>query len=263
MTPRARLLAPFVTTLAAGLLVACGGADEDSTSSTTTPGATSSSSTDSSAKGSTSAHESSADESSAPQGPAHRELTQQQIVEALPRPDEAPEDFVEDQRINSERGSSRETDPDRCRTIYLDSDEARAWKDEHRTESGGVRYTAPGDAAGRASVSTFITTYDEPVPKAFFDDAAKELPSCSRFRERNDAESTWIDKQAGTTSAPVVGQQTYAHRVGLVELDLTIDQIWVRSGHSIISVVALGSYADSSDETLSDVAGGVLEDLEG
>lgn len=255
MTPRARLLAPFVTVLAAGLLAACGGTDSESPSSSTT------SSTSATTAG---ADESAApDESSAPRGPAQQELTKQQIVEALPRPDEAPEDFVEDPRINSERGSTRETNPDRCRTIYLDSDEARAWKDEHLTETGGVRYTAPGDAAGRASVSTFIATYDEPVPRSFFDDAGTTLDDCSRFRERNDAESTWIDKRASTTNAPVVGQQTYAHRVGLVDLDLTIDQVWVRSGHSIITIAALGGYAESSDETLSAIAEGVLEDLEG
>ena len=255
MTARARLLAPFATVLAVGLLASCGGADDAPESSSTT-GATSSSSA-------TSSRAESSGESTAPPGPATQELTRQQIVEALPRPDEAPKDFVEDPRINSDRGSTRETDPDRCRTLYLDSDEARAWKDEHLSETDGVRYTAPGDAAGRPSVSTFIATYDEPVPRSFFDDAGAMLDDCSRFRERGTAEAAWIDKRAGSTSAPVVGQQTHALRVGLVDLDLTIDQMWIRSGHSIITISVLGGYAESSDEILSDIADGVLEDLAG
>lgn len=260
MTRPAGRLAPFAVVLTAGLLAACGGAEQQEAADGTPEPSSASASTEPS-QPSQPSHPSGTTEPSA-DGPARERLTTQQIVEALPKENEAPEDFVEDPRLNAARESTRETDPDRCGTLFLDGDEARAWKKEHLVETEGVRYTAPGDGAGRASVSTFVTTYDEPVPKELFDDAAQMMTDCPTFRERNDADSPWIDKKAGTITAPALGDQTHSQRVSLLDLDLRIDHLWIRSGHNIISVATLGSSSDYSGDTFSDVAEGVLEDLE-
>lgn len=269
MTAPARRLAPFAAVLTAGLLAACGGADEESSSasdpaSSTSPatGASDDRSSPADARGAESSGAESIT-SEASDGPAQQQLTNQQILDALPEESDAPRDYVEDPRINAQDASSLETRPDTCRAIYLDSDEARTWKKEHLEEVEGVRYSQPGDGAGRPGVSIFIATYDEPVPKAFFDDAGSTLGECADFSERNDADSQWTDKRARDVNAPAVGDQSYAHRVGLVELDMAIDQLWVRSGHNIINIRVLTDSATYSEETMSDLAEGVLEDLEG
>lgn len=249
MTSHIRL-APFAAVLTAGLLAACGSGDPETPTSESEPETTTSTPT-----GTPTAE--SAD------GPAQQQLTKQQILKALPKVGDAPKGFVEDPRINPPSESTREVDPDTCRAIYLDSDEARAWKKQHHVRIEGVRYSHPGDTPGRPSVSTFITTYDQPVPKKFFDDAGSMLGECATFEERNDAESTWIDKKASNINAPVVGDQSYAHRSGLAELDLTVDQLWIRSGHNMINIRILTGYSNYSEETMSDIAEGVLEDLGG
>lgn len=119
MTAPARGAAPFVAVLAAGLLAACGGAEESSSTSTK---ASSTSEADESAR---SDAESRAAESSdaeaytseAPDGPAQEELTKQQIVDALPEESDAPRDYVEDPKINPDAESTRETDPESCSTL--------------------------------------------------------------------------------------------------------------------------------------------------
>lgn len=265
MTAPARGAAPFVAVLAAGLLAACGGAEESSSTSTK---ASSTSEADESAR---SDAESRAAESSdaeaytseAPDGPAQEELTKQQIVDALPEESDAPRDYVEDPKINPDAESTRETDPESCQAIYLDSPEALKWKKEHLTETDGVRYTEPGDAAGRPGVSIFVATYDERVPKKFFDEAGETLADCQDFNERNDPEGRWTEKRARNVNAPAIGDQSYAHRVGLAELDMAIDQLWVRSGHNIINIRVLTDNAGHSEETMTELAEGVLEDLEG
>lgn len=250
MTARTRRLAPFATVLAVGLLAACG-SDEG------TGSAGESSPEPSTVTVTQTAEPESADE------PQQQELTKKQIKDALPEKADAPKGFEADPRIDAATRSTRETDPERCLAIYLDTAEAREWKKKHHTANDGKRYTQPGDAAGRASVSTFIATYDRPVPKKFFDEAGSTLGECATFSEKSTSESTWIDKKSSSISAPVLGDQSYAHRVGLTDLDLTIDQLWVRSGHNLINIRVLTGNASYSDETMSTIAEGVLEDLEG
>lgn len=263
MTARTRRLAPFATVLAAGLLTGCGSGAEESSSSPSDSASSTTTATESeteSSAGTSGAAESTTSE--VPDGPAQQELTKQQIRDALPEESDAPRDYVEDPRVNAQDASSRETDPDTCRAVYLDDDEARKWKKEHLKEVDGVRYSQPGDGAGRPGVSIFIATYDRPVPKKFFDEAGSTLGECTDFAERNDDEGEWSDKRARNVNAPAIGDQSYAHRVGLAELDLAIDQLWVRSGHNIINIRVLTDNATRSEETMSDLAEGVLEDLE-
>ncbi len=262
MTATARGVAPFAAVLAAGLLAACGGGGEESSATSTSASSTSKASDSEPSGAESRAGESSAAESTAPDGPAQEVLTKKQILDALPEESDAPRDYVEDPRINADAESARETDPDTCRAIYLDSAEARKWKKAHLTETEGVRYTQPGDAAGRPGVSVFVATFDEPVPKEFFDEAGETLAECADFSERNDADGQWTEKRARNVNAPAIGDQSYAHRVGLAEIDMTIDQLWVRSGHNIINIRVLTDNASHSEETMSDLAEGVLEDLE-
>ena len=266
MTAPARGAAPFVAVLAAGLLAACGGAEESSSTSTKASSTSTTSEAEESARSdaeSRAAESSDADISEAPDGPAQEELTKKQIVDALPEESDAPRDYVEDPKINPDAESTRETDPESCQAIYLDSPEALKWKKEHLTATDGVRYTQPGDAAGRPGVSIFVATYDEPVPKKFFDEAGETLADCQDFNERNDPEGRWTEKRARNVNAPAIGDQSYAHRVGLAELDMAIDQLWVRSGHNIINIRVLTDNAGHSEETMTELAEGVLEDLEG
>lgn len=249
MTPRTRRLAPFATVLVVGLLAACGG-DTDSASTES-----------SSAEPSTVTVTSTATPESADE-PQQQELTKKQIHDALPEQSDAPKGFEKDSRIAPGGTSTRETDPEKCLAVYLDTEEIREWKDKHFVASDGVRYTQPGDAAGRASVSTFVTTYDRPVPRAFFDDAGKTVSDCGDFEEKATADSQWTAKKASNIGSPALGDQSYSLRVGLTELDLTLDQLWVRSGHNIINIRVLAGRADFSDETLSGMAEAVLEDLE-
>lgn len=262
MTARTGRLAPFAAVLAAGLLTACGGGEDESSSSSTSTSSTASTSESSEAEPSADPRASESTSAEAADGPAQQELTKQQILDALPEEHEAPRDYVEDPRINSDSESTRETDPDTCRAIYLDSTEARKWKKEHLTETEGVRYTQPGDAAGRPGVSVFVATFDEPFPKTFFDEAGETLGECTDFSERNDADRPWIDKRALNVNAPAVGDQSYAHRVGLAELDMTLDQLWVRSGHNLINVRVIADNSSHSEDTMAELAEGVLEDLE-
>ena len=250
MTVRTRRLTPFAAVLTLGLLAACGGGEDPASTSPPEP-------TSSTVTVTETATPDSAD------APAQQELTKKQIAAALPTLKDAPKGFVKDDRIDGPKASSRQTDPDRCRAVYLDTDEVRAWTKAHLVDTDGVRYSEPGDSAGRESVSTFIATYDEPFPKQYFDEAGSTLGRCATFSEKGTASGTWIDKRASNITAPVVGDQSYAHRVGLTDLDLTIDQLWVRSGHNLINIRVLTGYSNYSDETMSDLADSVLEDLEG
>lgn len=249
MIARTRRLAPFATVLALGLLAGCGSEGEGSGGS-------------SDAEPSTVTVTETATPDAA-DGPAQQELTEEQITAALPTAKEAPDGFEEDSNVRSGGKSTRVTDPDRCRAIYLDTDEFRSWSKEHSSAVGAVRYTEAGDAAGRPSVSVFVNSYDTPIPKKFFDQAGSALGQCAGFREKVRSSSSWIDKRANNISAPVIGDQSFAQRVGLTEMDLTIDQLYVRSGHNLINVRVLTGYSEYSDETLGELAEGVLEDLEG
>ncbi|WP_435201815.1 hypothetical protein [Janibacter sp. GS2] len=250
MTARTRRLAPFAAVLSLGLLAACGSGEDSASTSPPEPESSTVTVTETAAPERT-------------DGPAQQELTTKQIAAALPTLKDAPKGFVKDDRIESGEASTRQTDPDRCRAVYLDTDEIRAWKEEHLTAIDGVRYSEPGDRAGRPSASTFIATYDEPFPKEYFDEAGSMLGKCATFEEKGSASGTWIDKRTSNIVAPVVGDQSYAHRSGVFDLDLTIDQLWVRSGHNVINIRVLTSYSRYSDETMSDLADSVLEDLEG
>lgn len=256
MTSPSRLLVPVVTLVTAGLLAACGGGEDATPAAETST--TGTSTTDDSSE-----TETESSSPAPPDGPAQQELTKKQLTAALPTKKDAPKGFVEDDRITAGKASTRKTDPDRCRAVYLDTDEIRTWKKKHLSATDAVRYTQPGDAAGRASVSIFIATYDEPVPKQYFDQAGSTLGDCEEFSEQGSSTSGWQDKRASNISAPVVGDQSYAHRVGLAELDLTIDQLWVRSGHNLINIRVLTGNSNHSDETMSDLADAVLDDLEG
>lgn len=266
MTARTRRLAPFATVLAAGLLAACGGTEgsaSDGPASSTTSSSSSAAESGDTEPSDAGSSPGESTTSGVSDGPAQQELTAQQIRDALPTEDEAPHGYVDDPRLNIQSESTLETRPATCRALYLDSDEARKWKKEHISEVDGVRYSEPSDAAGRPGVVVSIATYDRPVPAKFFDAAGSTLGECRNFAERNDDESEWIDKRAVTVNAPAIGDQTYAHRVGLVEIDLVIDQLSVRSGHNIVTVRHLTDNSTRSEETMTDLAEGVLEDLEG
>lgn len=250
MTPPSQRLAPVVAIVTAGLLAACGGSEDTTTTDQSESDASTVTVTES-------ATPDPVDE------PAQQELTKKRLTAALPEKKDAPKGFVEDDNITAGKPSTRKTDPDRCRAVYLDTDTIRTWKKKHLSATDGVRYSQPGDAAGRASVSIFIASYDEPVPKQYFDQAGSMLGDCAEFKEKVSSTSSWQDKRASNISAPVVGDQSYAHRVGLTEIDLTIDQLWVRSGHNLINIRVLTGNSDHSDETMSDLADSVLEDLEG
>lgn len=247
MTTHSRRLLPFTALLAvSGLLTACG---SDSTS-TSQPEPTASTVT--------------VTETPEPaDAPEQQQLTEKQIRAALPTTKEAPKGFVRDPNVVAVSDSTRVIDPDECRAIYLDTDEIRTWVKEHHSAAGAVRYTQKGDAAGRPSVSVFVTSFDVPIPKEYFDDAGAALGDCATFTEKNSPTDNPLDKKASNITAPVVGDQSYAHRVGMAELDLTIDQLWVRSGHNLINIRVLTGYSEYSDETLGDLVEGVLEDLGG
>lgn len=249
MTARPRHLAPVVALTLTGLLAACGGGGGSGERSGAGPEASTVTVTETAPTEGT-------------DRPEQRQLTTAQITRALPTIDEAPDGFEPDPGgFDANRAPTRSTDPDVCRTIYLDTDEMRAWGKQHRRAAEGVRYTQAGDAAGRPSVSIYIVSYDEPVPKEHLDEAGATLGTCATFSEQISEGGRWTEKTASNISAPVVGDQSYAARVGLTELDLTVDHLWVRSGHNLISIRVLTGKGRLSDRTLEDLAEGVLEDL--
>ena len=85
----------------------------------------------------------------APTAPEQQELTPQQIKAALPSTDEAPKGFVKDPGgFDANVHSKRVADPTECLAVYLDAQDVRDWREEHRSEGAGVRYTRKAGGTG-------------------------------------------------------------------------------------------------------------------
>lgn len=191
--------------------------------------------------------------------PGKQQLTTTQIEAALP---DAPDGFAPHPADDDpNRAGNRSTQPDRCRALYLDTNEVRTWENRHRTASGKVRYLQEGTGPGRPSISIHLHSHDEPYPERFFDDAGTALGECAGFREQVGEMHTHLARRASNIAAPVVGDQSHAARVGLAEHDFTIDHLWVRNGHNLISIQVLGDYEGHSDQTLEELTEEILDEL--
>ena len=252
MSLPARRLAPALAVVALGLS-ACGG-DEPTTPA---PSSSAQSSTGSSGEGTTSSPASS---SSTTSSRAQRELTQAEVDAALPGEDEGPYPVDSDGVTFANAGKLR-TEPADCSAIYLDSPEARAFADEHRTARGGILYTEPRDQFS-PQLSVRIISHDAPYPQEIFDAAGAAVGECAthdRALTEEDALGEW---EATSIPTQAIGDQAFGVRIGRPQFDAAVDYLWVRSGHNLINVRMVSGYSQDNDTRLGTYAQGVLDALD-
>lgn len=194
--------------------------------------------------------------------PEQQELTPKRLKAALPSTDEAPKGFVKDPGgFDAAVHSKRVADPQECLAVYLDSQDVRDWREEHRSEGAGVRYTRKAGGTPPPSISIALWTHDEVFPTRFFDEAGSALATCSDFTSATEpgaSKGTWTATHIAT---PALGDRSFAVRIGNRDSDLAIDYLWVRSGHNLINVRMLTGFRANNEEILETYARGVLEDL--
>lgn len=243
-------LAPFATlAVTATLALAACGSDDPTTSATPS----------SSTVTVTSTPVAEAEELTAPE---QQEKTAKELAAALPTLKEAPRGFIVDPGgYDANRKSRATADPEECLAVYLDGAEQRAWSREHRSTADGVRYTQKNGGINPPSISVAVTTYDEPYPTRFFDEAGAALADCTKFTHQLTPDGNTNTYTAQNISTPVVGDRAFGVRVGDPDVDMGIDHLWVRSGHNLISVRMITGFRANNEEILEEYATGVLEDL--
>ena len=251
MTLPARRLAPALAVVALGLS-ACGG-DEP----TPAPSSSAQSSTGSSGEGTTSSPGSS---SSTASSRAQRELTQAELDAALPGKDEGPYPVDSDGVTFANAGKLR-TEPAGCSAIYLDSPEARAFADEHRTARGGILYTEPRDQFS-PQLSVRIISHDAPYPQEIFDAAGAAVGECATHDRALTEEDSLGEWEATSIPTQAIGDQAFGVRIGRPQFDAAVDYLWVRSGHNLINVRMVSGYSQDNDTRLGTYAQGVLDALD-
>ena len=242
MTRSRRSIAPFAVVAALGLMTAaCGGETPPPTPSTVTVTQT---------------------PTEQASGPAHRQLTAQQVRAALPTKDDVPAIFRPDSRgFDTSSVSERTTDPASCLALYMATPAQRTFIKEHLVADGGVRFSEDPDEPGSASISVGILSYDEPYPREYLDDAGAVLGECSTHTSRTEPGSSDVTWQATSIPTPTLGDQSFGVRIGSRDVDLAIDYLWVRSGHNVVHVRMLTGYRQDNGDQLKTTAQGVLDDL--
>lgn len=253
MTPAARRVAPFVATLLALGLAACGQdapSSAESTSRAAEPTTRAESATPTTSGSSTTQQEN---------RPEQRELTAKEIAKALPATDAGPYP-ADPQGFDADKASTREADPESCLAIYLDTPTMRTFATDHRTAGKGILYTRPQKQAAPA-LSVAVWTHDVPYPQEFFDEAGAALAECATHDSAATPDNLMGAWQASSIPTQTLGDQSFGVRIGRPEFDMAVDYLWVRSGHNLISVRMRSGYSQNNDTRLGKYAQGVLEDL--
>lgn len=240
MTLRSRVATPFVLAVVALGLAACGSdptTDPTSTVTVTEPGGS--------------------------LAPEQQELRPREITAALPTRDEVPLGYESDPGADDPKQapeSERTTDPASCLALYLDTPDMRDFATDHVTAAERVRYSDEG-SEGIGVLIVTIWTHDELYPTRFLDAAGAALGDCARFDSRNRLSDATSPNRAATITTPLLGDQTFGVRVGAPTGGVTVDDLWVASGHNLINVHMVTGHDQDNSDILESTAQQVLEDL--
>lgn len=194
--------------------------------------------------------------------PDQQQLTSTEVTRSLPTADEAPTGF----RIDpggadpmQDADSERTTDPPGCLALYLDTSTTRTFADEHVSAADRVRFSDTDEGIGTLIVT--VRTHDEPYPTRFLDEAGAALADCSRFSEtpRTGAEGT--AHRATTIAVPQLGDQSFGVRIGSQGGGVTLDELWVATGHNLVHVRMVSDYQQDNGPLLEETAQNVLDTL--
>lgn len=188
--------------------------------------------------------------------PEQQELTRAQIIAALPADGEGPEGFELTRKdVDVAADGSSDTDPEACSAATFDTREIRSWTTKHRTEGSGVRHEHRGGGNPTPSLVVSVWTHDRPYPTRFLDEAGAAMAQCASYEDNG---TEW---RTHNIANPAVGDRSFAVRRSSTAINLTIDDLWVRSGHNLINVRLVSGPGPDSSDTLEEHAQGVLDDL--
>lgn len=195
-------------------------------------------------------------------GPEQRQLTEDEIMAALPSEDEAPRGFRIDKRgFDTTTVSQRTTDPESCLALYMSTQEQRDFTKEHGGDSGAIRFSSRPGEPGSPGISIAIWSFDEPFPQKFFDQAGAALAECQDHTTQISPDDSPGEWQADAIPTPTVGDQSFGVRIGRPDVDLAIDYMWVRSGHNLIHARMITGYRQSNDQRLQKYTQGIVDEL--
>lgn len=106
------------------------------------------------------------------------QLTEEQLRSVLPADDQPPSGFTLDTSQSEGPDPDSTTYPAVCDDVRLQGTTADDLE-EHKVASAQKSYVGEN---GRGVLSVKVTSYDEPVPEALFDDAGQALSRCSTFK---------------------------------------------------------------------------------
>lgn len=149
-------------------------------------------------------------------------------------------------------------DPPGCASILFDSPEARTFTDDHRTVHEQARFSQ-NQADGGLIIATYVQSFDEPYPLSLYDEAGEEVTGCDSYTQsRSVGESK---DQATAITVPQLGDRTFGVRIRSREYDHSVDRLYVRSGHNVITVLVLSREESYDGKLMTRYAQGVLDDL--
>lgn len=192
--------------------------------------------------------------------PEQRELTPAEAKKVLPTQEDMPDrTYLQDGSEEMSQTSGRWTyDPPACAAVEFATESARSFRDKQRTAYEYARFKQPQSAGGKF-LGAWVSSYDEPFPLAYFDQAGENLGTCKEF---NRTSPRGNDFHSGTTAipAPPLGERAFSVR--LVGDRFNTDRLHVRSGHNLITIMQQTPSKEPFDERpLEKHAQSVLDDL--
>lgn len=193
-----------------------------------------------------------------PDRPEQQEIDASTARRALPTLDDMPDrTWHVDTSVFGTHRSVYE--PAACASVEFDSADVRRFVADHRTVDESARFSQD-QADGGLIIAAYVASYDEPYPLSFFDDAGEQVSGCTDYtRSRNVGETR---SSARAITVPQLGDRSFGVRLQSLDYDHSVDRLYVRSGHNVITVMVLSREDSYDGKLMTEYAQGVLDDLE-
>ena len=181
--------------------------------------------------------------------PEQQQLSEARAKAAMPTLKDLPTGYHVDTTVFSDK--RRRTDPAGCIDLYMEGDAAHDFDDQHKKASSQARFGRYA-GGGKDIVAVYLDSYDAPVPLELFDQAGAAVGECASFTSGSSPTYT-----AEGIAVRDLGERTFAVR--LTGGGVSVDRLYVRSGHNLLVVIVLSQAEKFDEELMGSLAEQVLE----
>jgi len=185
--------------------------------------------------------------------PEQRQLDAATAKKALPTAADLPDTTW--RKISWSSDDSEVTyDPAACAAINFTSASADSYRDKHRTVE---EFSVFSQSGGNDLLYVSVESFDTPYPLAYFDEAGQDVAECGEYTSAaaDGAEATY---RASPVPPPSLGERSFGVRVAGADNQ---DFLYVRSGHTLVTVMRVTDDDTYDERLLQKSAESVLDDL--